>query len=126
MLRACRRLLRPSGKIAFYTIFIAPGASDADRRSMLALGDPPALASSATEAELLRSAGFVGIEETDETQEYLRTSRGWYEGRERYAEELRQIEGAQAFADGQENRRKRIGFIEAGLQRRALFVAARP
>jgi len=126
VLRACRRLLRPGGKIAFYTIFIAPAASDADRRRILALGDPPALASSATETELLRSAGFAGIEETDETEAYLRTSRGWYEARQRYAKELRELDGAQAFEEGQENRRKRIAFIEAGLQRRALFVAVRP
>jgi hypothetical protein len=123
VLRACRRLLRPGGQIAFYTIFIPPGVSEADRKRVLALGDPPELASTTSEEELLRSAGFVDIEETDKTNEYLRTARGWYEARERHAEELREIEGAQAFADGQENRRKRIGFIEAGLQRRSLFVA---
>ena len=125
VLRACRRLLRPGSKIAFYTIFTPPGVSEADRRRVLALGDPPELASATREPDLLRSAGFADIEEIDETAEYLRTARGWYEGRERYAGELRKLEGAQAFADGQENRRKRIGFIEAGLQGRALFVAVR-
>ncbi|MEX1254516.1 MAG: hypothetical protein WEE64_09255 [Dehalococcoidia bacterium] len=112
--------------MAFYTIFIPPGVSDADRKRILALGDPPELASTSSERDLLRSAGFVKIEEADETQEYLRISRGYYEGRERHAAELRKLEGAQAFAEGQENRRTRIGFIEAGLQRRSLFVAARP
>jgi hypothetical protein len=126
VLRACARLLKPGGKIAFYTIFIAAGTSDADRRRILAIGDPPALASSATEAELLRSAGFVDIEEDDVTDEYLHISRGWHEGRERYAAELRKLEGSQAFEEGQATRRKRIAFIQAGLQRRALFVARRP
>ena len=126
VLRACRRLLKPSGKIAFYTIFITPGVSEADRKRVLALGDPPELASAISERELLRSAGFADIEETDETEAYLRTARGWYEARERYAEDLRKLEGAQAFAEGQANRRQRIGFIEAGLQRRSLFVALRP
>jgi hypothetical protein len=126
VLRACHRLLKPRAKIAFYTIFIAPHASEADRKRILALGDPPELASTSSERELLTSAGFVDIEETDETEEYLRISRGWHEGRERYADELRRIEGAQAFADGQKKRLARIAFIETGLQRRSLFVAMRP
>ncbi len=126
VLRACRRLLRPGGKIAFYTIFIPPSVSEADRHRVLALGDPPQLASRAHQDDLLRSAGFADIEEVDETEEYLRTARGWYEGRERHAAELREHEGTLAFDEGQASRRQRIEFIEAGLLRRALFAAVRP
>jgi len=123
VLRACRRLLRPGGRIAFYTIFIAPGVSEADRRRILALGDPPWLASPAGQSELLRSAGFIEVEETDVTDEYLLTARGWYEGRERYAVELRQLDGEAEFGQNQAWRKRRLPAIEAGLLRRSLFVA---
>ncbi len=111
--------------MAFYTIVISPGLSEVDFRRVLALGDPPEVVSRAEQPALLRSAGFVGIEETDVTEEFLRTARGWLEARERYASEVGQLEGASEFAQGQANRRAKLEAIRAGLLRRALFVALR-
>ncbi len=126
MLRACRRALKPGGRIAFYTIFVAPRLSAADRRRVLALNDPPEVASRAGHSELLRTAGFVDVEETDETEHFLCTARGWYEARERHAAELLRLEGEMEFEEGQARRRAKLKVIEAGLLRRALFVAKRP
>ncbi len=125
VLRACRQLLRPGGRIAFYTIFIPPGISREDRERVLRLGDPPEVASAAEQGALLRSAGFSDIDETDVTGEFLVTARGWLGGRERFAAQLRRREGAAAFDEGQTNRRARVAAIGAGLLRRALFVAVR-
>ncbi len=125
VLRACSRALKPGAKLAYYNIFIAPAATEEERRRALALGDPPEVAAPAEDAELLRRAGFVGVRQSDVTKEYLATSRAWYEARERYADELRKIDGDVAFEEGQRDRRKRIELIAEGLQRRALLVARR-
>lgn len=125
VLRACRRLLRPSGRLAFYTIFIPSGLTEAEYRRAVSLGDPPEVVSRAGPSALLRSAGFADFEEIDVTEEYLRTAGGWYAARERYASELRESEGEAEFADSQASRKGRLELIGAGLLRRSLFVAHR-
>jgi len=124
VLRACRRSLRPGGRIAFYTIFLAPGLSPAERHRAINAG-PPSAFSSAEQTSLLRSAGFRRIEETDLTPEYLRVARAWYAARERHAAALIAATSEDEFRKGQAERREYIATIEAGLLRRALFVAER-
>lgn len=118
-------MLRPGGRLAFYTIFIASGLTEAEYRRVLSLEDPPEVVSRAGPPELLRSAGFADFEEIDVTDEYVRTARGWYEARERYASELRESEGEAEFADSQASRKQRLELIGGGLLRRSLFVAQR-
>ena len=107
--------------MAYYDIFDAPreprgrAVVPADDLSSTASGEP----------ELLRSAGFVRIAETDVTDEYLRVLRAVFEGRERRATTFRRLEGALWFEQGQRFRKARIEAIEVGLIRRALFVAER-
>ena len=74
---------------------------------------------------MLQSAGFVDITEQDVTAEFLRTARGWVQGRERYAADLRQSLGESEFARKQSESRAQISAIEAGLLRRSLFTAKR-
>lgn len=126
MLRACREVLIPSGLIAFYTIFIAPGLSDAEYRRASRSGAGAITSWRRSQADLLRSAGFSDVSETDVTAEYLRVARSWGEGRERHAAELRQAEGEAQFAERQRGNRMARTAIEAGLIRRGLFVARRP
>lgn len=126
MLRAGRRLLRPGGHIAFYTIFISPGLSDADYRRALRLAPPGVASGKREQQELLRSAEFVKIVETDVTAAYLHTARGWLEARERHAAELRLPEGEAQFEQKQMQNRAQVKAIQEGLLRRSLFVAERP
>ena len=126
MLRACRRLLRPGGGIAFYTIFIPPGLSESAYRRALKLGPAQAASRRREHEELLRSAGFVKVSETDLTSEFLRITRQRLEARERRATALRQSLGDSEFEENQSESRAQIEAIEAGLLRRALFVAERP
>ena len=125
MLRACRRLLRPAGKIAFYTIFIPSGLSPSEYRRAARSGPAAVTSQRREQGHLLRSAGFTRIEETDVTEAFLRTTRAWLEARSRYAGELSEAEGEAPFRDRQRRYRLQAGAIEAGLLRRSLFVAAR-
>ena len=126
MLRACRRLLRPAGKIAFYTIFVSSGLSPADYRRAARSGPAAVTSRRREQVDLLRSAGFTGVREIDVTKAFLRSTRSWYEARARYAVQLSEAEGEAPFHERQRDYRLQAQAIEAGLLRRALFVAERP
>lgn len=88
---------------------------------------PPAVNSRGRHpAQLLRSAGFTGIQDTDATEEFLTTSDGWYEWRARFADQLIQAEGRAAFEQRQQENRAQTKAARDGLLRRALLVAERP
>lgn len=124
VLRATRRVLRPGGRTVFTAISAAPGLSRAARRRA-ALAGPPASIVRTSYPSLLRSAGFVGIDERDVTPEYLAVARGKRDAFERLAVELTDVLGEQEFAELQVKRRLAIAAIEDGLLRRALFMAHR-
>jgi len=117
--------LRPAGRLAFYTIFIPPGLSPSEYRRATRSGPAAVTSRRREQGQLLRSAGFARIVETDVTEDFLRTTRAWQEARARFADELIEAEGEALFRDRQRRYRLQSGAIEAGLLRRALFVAER-
>ena len=117
--------MRPSGRIAFYTIFIPSGLSPSEYRRAARSGPAAVTSRRREQGQLLRSAGFARIEESDVTGDFLRTTRAWQEARARHAGELIEAEGEAAFRDRQRDYRLQANAIEAGLLRRALFVAQR-
>jgi hypothetical protein len=124
VLRACRRVLKPGGRIAYFNIFIAEHLPDEARRRIAKAGNP-SVYSRSEQLGLLRSAGFVNIEATDVTDEYLRVQRAVYEANERHARALRRVQGPGVFEERQRNRSRTLENIEAGVLRRSLFVAER-
>jgi hypothetical protein len=125
VLRANRRVLRPGGRIAFYTIAVAPGLPADDRRRAVCCG-PPAVSTRSDYRSLLRSAGFVEFDEVDVTADYLETARGWLRHGQQFEAGLAALETPGAFAAKLARRRKAIAVIEAGHLRRSLFLATRP
>jgi len=75
--------------------------------------------------EMLEAAGFGAVEEVDATPQFLRTTRGWYEARRRRADELVEAEGEALYEERQQDYRKQLRAIEAGLLCRSLFLAER-
>ena len=125
MLRALKQLLRPGGRLALITIYVAPGLPSAARRRAHRSG-PRAVASRADQPKLLESAGFVDIGEVDLTKEFAITGRAWVDEWDDHAYELIHLEGAAAFEERQRDRRVGLRAIEDGLLRRGLFSATRP
>lgn len=117
-------MLKPGGRIAFYTIFVPGGLTDREYRRAARAG-PRSVATRRQHQEMLRSAGFVDIQEQDVTPEFLRTARGWVQARKRYAADLRKSLGESEFAQKQSESRANISAIESGLLRRSLFTAKR-
>jgi len=125
VLRACRDLLKPGGRIAFTTIYIAPGVSERDyRRAARARG--PGAAEKRSMLELFETAGFIDVRERDVTAAFARTTRAYLETGERYAAELRSDWGAEKFAEQQRDRRATLALIRDGILRRGLFTGRRP
>lgn len=125
MLRACRRLLKPGGRLAFYTIFATTGLSDRDYRRARRSGPNHLSTRRVEHHEMLTSAGLSLVDERDLTPQFLRTARGWYERRKKYERQLREADGDAYFEERQHDAIVQIRAIEDGLLRRALFVATR-
>lgn len=125
MLRANRRVLRPGGRLAFSTIHAAPGLDPRARRRAHAAG-PPGVALRTSHRSLLASAGFVDVDEIDQTEDYHETQQAWLAGWERHQDEVRGIFGSEVFSDKTNDRRVTVAAIEGGLLRRSMYVATVP
>jgi hypothetical protein len=123
VLRASKRLLRPDGRLAFFTIQVAQGLSATDHRKAVTAG-PPSVAGD-DGAGLARRAGFVDVLERDVTPAYLETARAWRVARLKYRDELRPLDPA-AYDERMEHGLEAIEAIERGWLRRTLLVGRRP
>lgn len=118
-------LLQPGGRTAFYTIYV-PRGLDARARRRARAAAPKYGWSRADHLQLMRSAGFVEVEEIDRTAEYRETLAAWYDAHEQHAQEMRALVGSEAFDDRQRDRRAALAAVDDGLQRRVLMVGVAP
>lgn len=125
MLRASRRLLRPGGTLAFFTIFPTPGLSSRDYRRALELGPRAVATRRRDHRELLSAAGFEDIVERDRTASFRRVTLDMIELELDHEAELRPAVGDEIYRQRIEQLRGSAEAIEAGLLRRALFLARR-
>jgi ubiquinone/menaquinone biosynthesis C-methylase UbiE len=124
-LRATFRALRPGARTAFSVIFPSPGLSAARARQAIEAG-PPHCGLRTSYPSLLRSAGFVEIEERDLTPEYLATAARRLEVTEQFADGLVWMLGHRDYDETHAERRITVAAVADGLLRRSLFVARRP
>ena len=110
--------------MAFFTIFVATGLTAAEYRRALRSGPTFVSSRRKDHAELIASAGFSRIEETDLSAEFLLTSRGWQTERGEHSTEMIAAEGEAAFNERQSDLDVQTRAIEAGLMRRSLFVCS--
>lgn len=124
MLRACRQVLRPGGRLAFLTIQPTPGLESSRRRRAHHLG-PSAVALPTSYQSLLRTAGFSDIAATDLTAEYASTQRRWIAATERNATAIREMVGDDAYEERSESRHQTLQAIGDGLLSRFMYTAVR-
>jgi cyclopropane fatty-acyl-phospholipid synthase-like methyltransferase len=125
VLRACRRLLRPGGRLAFTTIYVTPGLDAARHRRAVRAG-PFHVAARRPYPELVAQAGFVDITDIDVTDEYAVTQQAWCDATASRAAELRSVMPASELAAAQADRRLTRAAIAEGLLRRSLLTAIAP
>ena len=121
MLRACRRVLKPGGRVAFLTYFGNPGHGHEGVRDSLT-----ASAGGSEHQAMLEASGFTAIVEYDLTAQFLSTAKAWYDWRQRYAGELIAAEGEAAFREKQSTYLDHVRSVQAGVRSRCLFLARRP
>ena len=110
--------------MAFLSIYVPLGLSEADRQKGLDSG-PPAAGIEQDHITMLTEAGFVDAAETDVTDAYLETVRAWTEHRQLFARELMEIEGEAEFEMRDLRRVAQEEGILAGVLKRSLCVARR-
>jgi cyclopropane fatty-acyl-phospholipid synthase-like methyltransferase len=125
VLRACRRLLRPGGRLVFTTIYVAPALDSARHRRAVRAG-PWHVAARRPYADMVVQAGFADVVEIDVTEAYARTQCAWCAAVESRAAEVRRVISDLEFATAQADRQHTRAAIEDGLIRRSLIVATRP
>ena len=125
VLRACRHLLRPGGRVAFSTIWVAPHLGPTEHRRAVRAG-PWHVATRRPYPELLAQAGFVDVVDHDVTDVYAATQRAWCEAEQAHADELRTLLGVEGFEAAQAERRRTRAAIAEGLLGRSLLAATAP
>jgi hypothetical protein len=85
-----------------------------------------AVASHLPNRVLLERAGFLDVEETDVTAEFIRVGRAWIEEGDRHREALVALLGAGEVETRQQERCVQLRAVEDGLLRRSLLVATKP
>jgi cyclopropane fatty-acyl-phospholipid synthase-like methyltransferase len=121
VLRACRRLLKPTGHIAYTTIVVADGLSKSDHRRAAEMG-PRAVTSTRPMSELMDAAGFEETEITDVTEDFIDTAGAWLHAFAERERELRPLLRNQ-FDDRQKGRREMIAGAREGLLKRLIVSA---
>ncbi len=125
MLRACHRVLTPEGRVAYYTIYVPPDVSAADYRRSLKFW--PAVGTRGRwPAEMLRSAGFSDVEETDVTKQFRTTSRGWLAGYRRHYEGLKRAFGEEKLGENIAQSETMRDALKDGRLKRSLLTGQRP
>ena len=122
VLGACRRVVRPGGRMAFTVISIAPGLAAADRARAIECG-PPFAATPVAYPTMLGRAGWALVDRIDLTAEYEAAHHRLLEEEQARADQLTELLGAAGLSERLAGRRTAIGVIAAGLLRRELFVA---
>ena len=122
VLRECRRVVCPDGKMVFTVIFIAPDLSPSDYQQAVASG-PPFIEAPAAYPAMLRQAGWDICDHADLTPDYAASVRSQLGQEEAHAAELSELLGKVEYSEKLTRRRGALGAIERGLIRREMFAA---
>ncbi len=122
VLRECRRVLRPGGKMVFTVILIAPGLSPGDH-AVAAAGGPPVIETAMGYPEMLDVAGWQITTRAELSAEYRSSLRRMIELEEAHEAELRELRGDAGFWDKLGRRQRALAAVEQGLIRRVMFGA---
>ena len=118
MLRGCKRVLKPGGRLAFFVVATDDSAPVAPTDSYDGF---------VTEASgyrpIVEEAGFRSIESSDVTDAFLSMSLRWLAVAADLEDDLRSALGHDVFDDKLQSREETRDAIESGELRRLLFTA---
>lgn len=116
MLKACRRVLVPGGRLVFDVVSVPGPADEHD-------GDYGFVATEVPYPEMLTHAGFIDIGSEDTTTQYLEVAGRWLAAADDLEHELRSAMGDDVFEDKSASRAASYEMIESGDLGRTLYWA---
>ena len=119
MLRACKRVLVPGGRLVFDVVAVPEALKGHDGLE----DDYGFVATAVPYVKLLTQAGFTDIGSRDTTLEYLEVAGRWLVAARELETELRSAVGDEIFDDKYESRAVSYEMIKAGELGRTLFWA---
>jgi hypothetical protein len=119
VLRACKRVLVPGGRLVFDVVSVPESLSGHDDLQ----DDYGFVATAVPYPELLAQAGFTGIGSQDTTSGYLEVAGRWLSAARDLEPELRIAMGDDVFEEKRSNRVASYEMIESGELGRTLYWA---
>ncbi len=124
MLRECRRVLKPGGRIAGYVIHPPAGLTPAQERRAAELG-PSDVTAPAPPAALTESAGLTIVVTEDVTDAFRATCAALRAARRDLEEELRGDEGDDFYEEALRTKDAMLCGIDEGVLCRSLIMATK-
>jgi hypothetical protein len=125
VLRECRYVLKPGGRIAGYVIHVAPGLSRRCYERAVDLG-PSEVAAREDPARLHELTGFAEVRQVDTTDQWLATTSSFIRLRDHHEKGLRLAEGDDAFEEEQAKKRGLVEGMTVEILRRCLVAGRVP
>jgi len=122
VLRECRRVIRPSGRMVFAVIYLPAGLKGGDLADALEAG-PRFIASDMNYEVMLAHAGWRLVSRADRTGTFMESMRRMIEAREQHSDALTALLGAGQHRETLARMRQKLPAIQRRLLERALFVA---
>lgn len=122
MLRECRRVLKPGGRLSGYVIHFGSDLTAEEEAEAARVG-PPEVGAVGFPALRARQVGFEILEQRDETPGFRATCRALLRARAQHERALRQENGDEWFEEEHAKASGMIDAIDGGLLRRSLVVA---
>ena len=125
-MRATRSVLKPGASNCFYVITTADDLNETDRERLAQRDGNEHVESPVPYDMLMEEAGFVDIEVTDVTSQYIKTLSGWKSEWEAAANAFIDLVGKKEFARRIRNRNLDIASTADGLLRRFRVYGVKP
>lgn len=120
VLKACREVISPNGRMVFTVILTTPGLTDADYRQAVECG-PSFVAAAETYPDLLAAAGWELVEQMDLSESFHETLRVMLDNELRYADDLEALLGKEDVQRRLTRTNESIYGLEHNLIKRELF-----
>jgi SAM-dependent methyltransferase len=123
VLKECRRVIRPEGKMVFTVLSVVPDLPPAEHGRAIERG-PSFVDTDTAYPELLRRAGWEMLDNFDLTDVYRQTVRAVLAEEQANSDGLRDLFGEDAWSERLGRRRRSFEGVEKGLIRRDMYVAS--